>query len=72
MGKLHNSYAAQLGAIYDEIPKAVLAAIAVSALTKGGDELEMAQARIADEWRILHENGIVPQKIGNAAKAALS
>jgi hypothetical protein len=70
--KQYNSYAAVLGPLFDEIPKAVLAAIAVSALTKGGDELEMARVRVADEWRILNESGIVPQKISKSAKLALS
>lgn len=59
----HNQYAAQIGQdLYENIPKAVLAAIAVSALTLGGDYLEEARSRVAKEWLILFQNGIVPQK----------
>lgn len=61
--KLHNEYAEQLGQdLYEDIPKAVLAAIAVSALTCGGDYLDQARVNVIEEWTILHEAGIVPQK----------
>jgi hypothetical protein len=50
-----------LGEVYASCPKAVLAAIAVSLLSNGGDELAHAKARLLEEWRILHANGIVPQ-----------
>lgn len=56
-----NEYAQQV-ANYDEIPKAVFAAIAVSALTCGGDHLEQADELINEEWKTLYEAGIVPQK----------
>lgn len=59
--KIGNEYAYTLREFYDEIPKAVLAAIAVSAMTCGGDWLEEAAPRIANEWRILNEQGIVSQ-----------
>ena len=49
--KKSNEYADELLGIYDEIPKAVLAAIAVSFATCGGDHLDHAKNYIADEWR---------------------
>lgn len=57
-----NEYADAAGDLLDSIPKAVWAAIAVSALTGGGDRLGAAQQRVANEWLILWSNGIVPQK----------
>ena len=72
MANTYNCYAGQLGMMFDEIPKTVLAAIAVSALTSGGDELEHAAARVAEEWGILHDNGIVSQKPGKFARAAIA
>jgi hypothetical protein len=67
LNSLHNGYAAELGPWFDRIPKSVFAAIAVSALTQGGDYLEKATVRVCDEWRVLHDNGIVPQKPPKAA-----
>lgn len=58
--KLTNEYSNLLGPLYATIPKAVLAAIAISALTSG-DHLDEAPARVLAEWRVLHQNGIVPQ-----------
>lgn len=57
-----NLYAEYLGPLFDDCPKAVLAAIAVSFITGGGSWPELAQAGIIREWRILHQAGIVPQK----------
>lgn len=57
-----NNYALTLGDLYARTPKAVFAAIAVSALTSGGDYISEARARLLEEWKILHDNGIVPQK----------
>lgn len=57
-----NEYADAIMRIYNDIPKAVLAAIAVSALTNGGDNLNEALERVANEWLILWCNKIVPQK----------
>jgi len=62
MTKKYNEYALELGALYEKIPKAVFAAIAISALTQGGDYLDEAQNRIMEEWLILYQNGIVSQK----------
>lgn len=60
--KITNDYAMAAGRdIYESIPKAVWAAIAVSALTCGGDHLDEAADRVLAEWTILHSNGIVPQ-----------
>ena len=66
--KTMNPYAALLEAeLYARTPKAVLAAIAVSALTRGdpfnteelgGDPAALLLA----EWFALYENGIVSQK----------
>lgn len=62
INKLHNDYAAALGALFDEMPKAVIAAIAVSLASEGGNSLDDAPARIATEWDVLYLNGIVPQR----------
>jgi hypothetical protein len=57
-----NQYASALSAeTYRKAPKTVLAAIAVSALTMGGDYLEEAEDRLLEEWAALHAAGIVPQ-----------
>ena len=47
---------------FDRIPKSVLAAIAVSYASSGGDYLEQASDNVAREWMVLYENGIVPQR----------
>lgn len=61
--KITNEYTDSVGReLYDSIPKAVWAAIAVSALTCGGDRLNEAAAAVVREWAILHSNGIVQQK----------
>ena len=62
LNKIHNEYAAEVGEVFDKCPKAVFAAIAVSALTLGGDYLDEARDRVIAEWWTLHDNGIVPQK----------
>lgn len=66
---LWNGYAAQLaegdgcaGGIIDKIPKMVALAVAVSALTSGGDRLHEARDSFLREWWILYDNQIVPQK----------
>jgi len=61
MAKKLNDYSRALS-FYDQAPKAVLAAIAVSALTCGGDSLEEASDRVAEEWWCLYEAGIVSQR----------
>ena len=59
---LSNVYAEALGPLFEEASKSVLAAIAVAALTSGGDYLEEAAWRLAREWVILHGKGIVRQR----------
>lgn len=56
-----NEYSDSIG-YYERVPKAVFAAIAVSALTVGGDYLNEAEPRLAREWWALYNAGIVPQK----------
>jgi hypothetical protein len=60
--KVGNEYASVLGDLYTDIPKAVFAAMAVSALTCGGDHIEEAQANIVREWWALYNSGVVTQK----------
>ena len=62
MAGLWNEYAGALGPLLDATPKNVLAAIAVSSLTCGGDYLEEAQERLLTEWWALYRAGIVPQR----------
>jgi hypothetical protein len=70
--KQGNEYASLLGAAYEETPKAVLAAIAISYAMRDGDEsYELALERLLEEWRILHANGIIPQA-PHAAERALA
>jgi hypothetical protein len=57
-----NEYQINLDRIFDEIPKAVFAAIACSAYEQMGVKPEDLASRIADEWRCLHLNNIVPNK----------
>ncbi len=62
--KIGNAYATLLGADFERMPKTVLAAVAVSLAARLGesaDDLQAARALIFKEWRVLHENGIVPQ-----------
>lgn len=50
--------------LYRDIPKTVFAAIATSLLILQNGEKSMNNMDylLKEEWRILHENGIVPQK----------
>lgn len=71
VANLHNDYARLLG-FFDRIPKAVLAAIAVSyAARLNEDGLELAEWEVAREWRTLHENGIVRQPVPADVRARL-
>ena len=59
-----NSYAYALGPIYDDTPKAVLAAVAVSlAIRLVGEDAHLNRAicEIVKEWERLHVSEIVPQ-----------
>ena len=57
-----NEYQETLGKVFDKCPKAVIAAVAVSVLTTGGDFIEEAQRRFIAEWWALYEAHIVPQR----------
>jgi hypothetical protein len=60
--KKGNEYADELGVLYRMTPKAVFAALAVSALTVGGEYLGEATPRLLREWWVLYNTGVVPQK----------
>jgi hypothetical protein len=71
--KVKNCYALAVGVdLLDEIPKAVWAAIAISALTCGGDCLDEGALRAAREWDALYHAGIVPQKPGPIARGLIA
>lgn len=62
--KLSNEYVKSLGRLYARTPKAVFAAIAFSyanrlfAKSQGTEVTDY----LVEEWKVLHENGIIPQK----------
>jgi hypothetical protein len=60
--KKGNDYQEQLPQ-YDETPKAVIAASALSLAKQlqGEDDIDAAKKLIADEWESLHNAGIIPQ-----------
>jgi hypothetical protein len=67
--KSSNEYAQAFERLYAKTPKAVFAAVAFSYanISCGEDGHESGSSeetvrRFLNEWRILHENGIVPQK----------
>lgn len=60
--KEFNTYAKCLDPDYEKIPKAALAAIAVSFATCGGDQIEHAHERVVREWWVLFENGIIKRR----------
>ena len=60
--KTVNEYSMALEDVYEKAPKAVIAAIAVSCLTTGGDHLSEAKRLFLKEWQTLYDNGIIPQK----------
>ncbi len=59
--KIGNDYSQALSDVYNKAPKAVIAAVAVSMLTSGGDRLYEARELFLKEWETLHINGIIPQ-----------
>ena len=68
-GESGNAYTQALGAIYDECPKAILAAVAVHMLTEGGMLLPDAPRQFAEAWLMLHTRGMVRQRpFGMAAQ----
>ena len=72
LNNLSNEYAALLGALFDEMPKAVIAALAVSFISSGGDHLDKVALQCAAEWDTLYRQGIVPQKPLKVARALLA
>lgn len=60
--KLSNSYQREFGRFYAKTPKSVFAAIVYSYTSSGGDNHGQGILNFLEEWRILHENGIVRQK----------
>lgn len=57
-----NEYQRELGPLYDAAPKAVFAAVVVSLLSCGGDDMAGVAEKFRKEWETLHDNGIVPQR----------
>lgn len=82
MAAKRNAWTPELGRLLDEAPKNVWAAIAarLAALCLENDHWphagecgESAIAEIvADEWRMLHRTGAVPQKPGKRARELLA
>jgi len=66
--KLSNEYQRAFGKLYAKTPKSVFAAVVYSFTSSGGDLPDVAIATFLNEWRVLHENGIVPQKPALGAK----
>ncbi len=62
-----NELSRQLEGLFKDAPKAVIAAIAVSALTDGKDP-ERARALIALKWVELYEQGLVQQRPSRTAR----
>lgn len=64
--KIGNEYARQFGRLYAKTPKSVFAAVALSyASWASGEEtqtFDVAVERFLEEWKVLNENGIIPQK----------
>jgi hypothetical protein len=61
--KMHNDYSKTISPkLYVRIPKAVLAAIAVSFATNGGELLDDVDTLLLNEWAILFENKIILQR----------
>ncbi len=49
--------------MFDGMPKTVWASLAISfALLCSDEDFEKAVERISEEWKLLHEGGIVPQR----------
>lgn len=59
-----NEFAHMLGqGVYDETPKEVWAAIAISHMSIGGDWPELAAVNLAKEWQNLFDGRIVSQPV---------
>lgn len=62
--KISNQYAQAFDRLYAKTPKAVFAAVAFSLSFINVEEsgTDAAVKHFINEWRMLHENGIVPQE----------
>lgn len=62
--KKGNVYAKMLGESYNDMPKAVIAGIMVSLAYRltGNEDPVAAVEMCRDEWRVLHNAGIIPQE----------
>lgn len=61
--KKRNDYVREIPS-YDDIPKAVFAAIAFSfAMRLEEDDADRARRLLVTEWAILHQSGLVPQPV---------
>ena len=56
-----NEYARAFGKLYDRTPKAVFAAVVFSEFSRGGESPQDGIDGLLAEWRVLFQNGIVPQ-----------
>lgn len=62
MAGLANQYAYHVARNLGDVPKNVLGALAFSlAMRLTGDDPALAVELLREEWRTLHQNGIVPQ-----------
>jgi hypothetical protein len=61
--KLGNTYQKSINPrLYQNTPKSIFAAIAASYQINHDTEFETVDDYILNEWRLLYEQGIVPQK----------
>ncbi len=60
--KLSNCYQQAFGKLYANTPKAVFAALVYSYTSAGGDYPEKAIQNFLNEWQILYDQEIIPQR----------
>jgi hypothetical protein len=60
--KITNEYSRVLGPLYERMPKAVLAAVAVSFAHRMSGGFDAVPSTVMDEWQTLFDNGLVTQK----------
>lgn len=62
-GYLQNTYARELGDLFDRMPKAVLGAVVVSFADALTADIELhPRDQVLNEWWALYHNNIVPQR----------